>query len=549
MKNLNYCLISSFFFFLASSVQAEAPIMATIVREEALRSQHDPNGRPLPLVASWERDAFPPSTQVQMIQNGIPLLPWIDMGNRQTDANTWLAASETNAIKKFKDWNIPFALLYGGQWEEDFYSASDYITLSVDQTGAGKNIDGSKMNNVSPFSPVEPWQALGNKWTNNPMIQLVQSLYPDPPLVFFISNNEAKKLSTPDSDKEKRYIDSYEPNKDIDFKNEVFGNGWIARYSALFQGMRDGLIKNSWKKNVRFVGYNAFGPDHLARWWSWQEYSLATKNRIAPDWYSWDGGIPEAYDNNWEKTKTAYNLWSVQSELMSLVFMKDEAFKVKPEFWFELIFWDGYSSTASDSKYSIYQDNRVQYTPELYSGWIQYSLWLLVPRVAREFRWSYSDPLSRFMPYFQQIISAVKRVHTDPILTRFWRKGELVPNQTRQHPFQANVPQNFSNANRWFDLNTNLDPSGTDYNLQWPVWTLARVLGEKPNREWLVYAHAPKGAKANVQVTIPDYKSIELPSISISGSFYHVIEATGAIKQVANGDSISAPAIKLKPML
>jgi hypothetical protein len=31
----------------------------------------------------------------------------------------------------------------------------------------------------------------------------------------------------------------------------------------MFQAMRKALVSDAWKKNVRFVGYGAFGPSHL----------------------------------------------------------------------------------------------------------------------------------------------------------------------------------------------------------------------------------------------------------------------------------------------
>jgi hypothetical protein len=51
---------------------------------------------------------------------------------------------------------------------------------------------------------------------------------------------------------------------------------------------------------------------------------------------------------------------------------------------------------------------------------------------------------------------------------------------------------------------------------------LALTRGQAPKREWLVYAHAPLGARANVAVTIPEYGDVKLAQVTRSGSFYHV---------------------------
>ena len=64
-----------------------------------------------------------------------------------------------------------------------------------------------------------------------------------------------------------------------------------------------------------------------------------------------------------------------------------------------------------------------------------------------------------------------------------------------------------------------------------PVFTLVRVVGEKPNRESLLYAHAPRGDKKGVTVDIPGHKRIKV-NIRLGGSFYHIGEKDGSVKAV-----------------
>src|SRR5690606_643197 len=116
-----------------------------------------------------------------------------------------------------------------------------------------------------------------------------------------------------------RYMDMYGEGRDDNFKRKVFGDGWIERYRALISGMRSGLTNPTWRDNSRFVAYNAFGPDHFARWGGWEKYSLHTEDRVTWNWFAWEGAIPESYDNHWEPGKRAYNVWSPQTEMMNLV--------------------------------------------------------------------------------------------------------------------------------------------------------------------------------------------------------------------------------------
>jgi hypothetical protein len=527
------------YWLLGPAAHAEIPAAATAVREEALRAQNDPAGRPLPLVAHWHRQSLPLSVQVQLIQEGAPILPWMDYHRSRP-----LSTADTSALSTLREWQLPLVLITGGQWEEDFYLAGEYTVLPIEQTGVADDLAGQKIKKVGPMSPIEPWRKLGREWTNNANAKALQLAYPNPPLVLFASNNEAQRLRWGDAETSKTYVDAYGTGQPDNLKRKVFGDGWLERYSAMFQGMRDGLTAAEWKANSRFIGYNAFGPDHWGRWDSWKNYSLVTEDRIAPDWHMWNGAIVEAYDNDWEPDKMAFHIWSMQTEMMNLVFQKDEALKAQPNFWFELIFWDGdqYDPLASGDKPGQYAAKGVAYTPQFYAGWTQYSLWMLVPRVAREFRHSI-DNRSRWWAYFEQIIAGVQRVHSDPVLRKFWRNGELVPNPARIHPFDRELPAKWADTSvypRWFNLKTSADnPAlpdyirpGSGYRLQMPIWTLARVIGSKPNREWLVYSHAPLGELKDVRVTIPGFADITVPKVAIEGSFYHVVEATGKVTEV-----------------
>src|SRR5260370_23977651 len=134
---------------------------------------------------------------------------------------------------------------------------------------------------------------------------------------------------------------------------------------------------------------------------------------------------------------------------------------------------------------------------------IQYGMWLTRPRVVREFR-GHTESVEYAGPYFKPILDAVDRVWSEPILQKFWRKGTLVANPKGKHPYQADLPAEYKNVDRWFLLDTNLTPKelmptlapggrgqgeGVEFDnakpparqLEIPVFALAYVLGEKPN--------------------------------------------------------------------
>jgi hypothetical protein len=81
-------------------------------------------------------------------------------------------------------------------------------------------------------------------------------------------------------------------------------------------------------------------------------------------------------------------------------------------------------------------------------------------------------------------------------------------------------------------LDTSLDPPGTwALNTQLPVFALALVKGAAPDRQWLLYAHAPMGERRSVLITIPDYKQVVV-DVSVGGSFYLVDERLNNVQLV-----------------
>jgi hypothetical protein len=150
----------------------------------------------------------------------------------------------------------------------------------------------------------------------------------------------------------------------------------------------------------------------------------------------------------------------------------------------------------------------------------------------REFRF-WNEQRSKQEPYFLSLVQAVDEVHIKPILRRFWRKGSLVPNRKHMHPYQADVPDEYKNVDRWFLLDTDLDPVRPwKLDTALPVFALALTMGTAGTREWLVYAHAPLGLRQNVKVMIPDYGFVKI-DVPAAGAFFLIEEQGGRGTPVA----------------
>lgn len=522
--------------YLSFPVAAQAPALVESIRAEALRA-NSANDHPLPLVGHWNMgvmtDGFDPQYQMRQLERGHHLLPWFQLPeiNISPEDPHWLNYYEA-AIKRAARLKLPLALV-GTQWEMILTLPNEqfnYFHLPPEKNPNVVTVDGTVKREVSPFGPVDAWREAGARWATSRMMKKLQEWYPDPPLVLFISNHEHAKLEWKRAEDDYRFVKLFGKGRDDDFKRKVVGDGWIARYRALQQAMREGLSNVQWRKNVRFIAYDAFGPSHFARWEGWMEHSLYTKGRIDPWPLAWDGASPSYYLFNWSGI-TDYTVFSPQVEAMNWVFMLQEARRANPQFWFELSVWDGSLPSQANDKRKFYAQLGQPYTPERYGGWAQFGMWLLRPRVVREYR-GYQEKEAEMEPYFLSTMEAVDRVYEKPILREFWRKGELVANRAHQHPYQANVPAEYQRTNRWFLLDTSLDPPRPwQLSTELPVFALALVKGSAPNRQWLLYGHAPAGVKKDVQITIPEFRSVTV-NVAAGGSFYLVNEKTQSVEVV-----------------
>ena len=494
------------------------------IRFEATLPNNSQLGHPLPLAAHWNRgqlsNGFSPDYQMRMIKEGHYLLPWFSLPEPYELQKVPFDYYES-AIRNAARLKLPITFI-STQWERYLTDSPLYFNLP---TGENPNVvdnKGTILRKVSPFGPVGPWHEMGKRWTGNDLVKKLQEWYPDPPLVLFLSNNEHARLMWHELEVSSRYLAKYRSGLDDNLKRKIVGDGWIERYRALQKGMSEGLVLKEWKKNARFIGYDAFGNSAFGRWWGWLDYSLYAPDRFEPWPLAWDGASVSYYVNNWNSS-TDFTVWGPQIESMNWPFMLDEALKMNLGFWFEISTWDGHEPDSTNDKRKYYAALGQPFNPQRYEGTVQFGMWLLRPRVVREFR-NWHDTLSNAEPYFLSIVRSVDRVHNEPVLRKFWRKGRVVANKAHIHPYQSNIPDEYKDVERWFLLDTHLDPARPwTLSTEIPVFSLALVLGEKPEREWLVYAHSPRIDRENVRITVPGYGRITV-NVSTSGCFYHLLE-------------------------
>ena len=527
LSSISLCIASD------TDIESIQCSVAEEIRFEATLPNVNSLGKPLPLMAHWNtgelKDGYSPSYQMRLIEAGHYILPWFQLPSpgKNFDINYY-----ERTIKKAAALKLPISFV-STQWERLLTDLPEYLDLPGKLNPNVIDVNGKIIPKVSPFGPLGPWAEVGGIWTSSPAMRQLQKWYPDPPLVLLLSNNEHTRLQWTEANKSARFLGAYGISLDENTIRKIIGDGWIQRYRVLQQGMRDGLVEKKWKDNSLFVGYAAFGPAFIGRWSRWKDYSLYTPRRIDPFPFSWDGASLPFYVNNWNAS-TDYTVFSPQIESMNWLFMMGEAYGENPEFWIEMSVWDGHVPGSKDDMRQFYSMRNQTYSPVRYAGMAKYGMWLLRPRVVREFR-GRGEKVELNEAYFLSLLSSVDSIHRDPVLRKFWRKGELVPNRDFKHPYQQNIPGEYADAERFFLLNTSANPKRPwKLKTKIRVYSLALVLGDKPNREWLVYVFSPVSDEANVGISIPDYGKVTLDAVP-GGAYYHVFERNGETRRLMPG--------------
>jgi len=480
---------------------------------------------PLPLAAQWNVGAWPgsfdPDFQIELLREGRYLLPTF---NLEPPDRPVRAAYYESAIRYLAREQLPVSFI-SLQWElmlpkiSAAYAARD---------SAGRNVP------LSPFGALEPWYAAGRRWAEHPMLKRLQRLYPDPPLVVFVSNNEYPKLAWHDLAQSAELRTRAGPNADDATIRRVVGDAWIERYRELIRGFREGLTQAAWRDHALFTGYDAFSQASIGRWPEWAQYSLHVPGRMEPWSSAWDGASVSFYVHDWAPDSD-YTVWSPQIEAMNQVPVLADVMRARPAYWFELSVWDGQQPGSPTDKALFYRSRGQQMTPARFAGMSQFGMWLLRPRVVREFRGTMDDR-ARFGASFDATLAAVARVHDNPVLSRFWRTGRLLANPSNAHPYEEALPADYAGRARWFLLDSPANPP-RPWRLDTPleVFALALEAGESAGREWLVYAFSPRRAQMQVDVQIPDGPRVRVQATS-SGCFSRVQRASAVVETLTCAD-------------
>ncbi len=373
-----------------------------------------------------------------------------------------------------------------------------------------------------PEGPIDRWREVGAEWGRLQVVAKIQAAYPNPPLVIWLNNFEQPRLISSEAENSWRFVQNHGLETTDDQKRAIVGNGWIERDGALWESLNSQLSL-PWQAVSIPVCYSAFGRRGYGSWSGWDRASLHVPGRFAP-WPLAVNASPSYYvfGNPKLHTETDYQANGPQMAGMNWQFMLDEALRDRPDYFWEISLYDG-----GTERQTWYRKQQGQiYDPSRYRGYVRFALWLARPRILREFRLSAHDR-ELYLEYWDETLDAVREVHRNEDLRRFWRKGSLVTNRAHPHHFSINLYPGYTDddVDRNFLLEVSTNPQRPWNNkTEIEVWALVLVLGEAPKREWLLFAYAPLRSQQDVTITIPDCGTVTIDIPRGNGDFWLVRE-------------------------
>ncbi len=474
--------------------------MASNITSQMLQAFSTTKTKTLPLVANWNvgipeySDGLDPLYMINRLTNGESLIPTWKLDPYYNDS-IGLSYYETS-IKKAAELGLP--LVFTLPSPESALTKDD-VYFTMDKTNNPNVITpkGIVLPKLSPFGPDSLWNEVGGQWSTTSLMAQLQEWYPNPPLVIFIDEDSAAKLSWSELSSSSRYQTQYPSDGSDEFKRTLINAQWVEKYRQLHQGFVQGFTNDAWKKNAKFITRN----------------QLAINMGTSSDWKQ-DATTTNLQANVWPLTANGltinFDIGADKELLNNLPFMLDEAKNINPNF---------VSQLSIDAHQKITN-------PNTYRGYTQLALWLLRPNIVRQT--SNGTTKTDINPLFQQVVDSVELINNNDILADFWKNGKLVT--AGDSNFNLNIPTKFQTAPREFFLKTDATV---------PVYAFALKKGIAPNREWLIYTQSPDENLSNITITIPTFKDVTVNSTGM-GSF-NIIAENNTVKSLNNNtDETSA---------
>jgi len=521
----------------------------------------DDVGHPLPLQSSWWTGGGPPGVTLQaqldriFVEGKYVLLPiFLSPPTHPDHRYYWGDVLDTIRI-----FDLPVSLIIPNQmgilFNEPYFSLPPETNACIRYAGPTDDPD-TFLKTLDPLAPSMEIVAQGGAEcvtrdfddTGYPSAYIgLQQKLPNQTRMFVRWNNEDSKAKSNDVWRNVRFREQHpeygpdwdgRPSVPINVAQNVThgpSNRNAIEFNASFRG-----ALTAWQ-NATFVAYGGGSKHTYQRGWGWDEnWEALTQDDPIPleNPLTWQGYSPDTlYMNDWEGSCTDCTCWSPQLQAQNNRWIQDAVYAKQPDAWYELSVWCNWEKWAQVSHGNAAGELGLFTFDRLRAAWT-FGMWIHRPRSLVTFV-GWASKQSEADASNDLAASICDTIHKNPTLKRFWRKGTLVENHDRDHPwdFPPASTYNWTAGHRWFQLTTSVDNPdltvgrGVTWSSVIPVFAVAHVLGDAPNREWLIFVSCPQDDYATCDITIPGYKAVSVGLDSI-GKYYLVDEDADSVEEV-----------------
>jgi hypothetical protein len=203
-------------------------------------------------------------------------------------------------------------------------------------------------------APADLWAKAGRnmveqQWGSDAELwKRLAEIYPDPPQVQVVSNNEGGgktsisewKSSWHAQRRASEFATTFPEPRLRDPVRLAYAQGYQEKMGAYFSAIREAL---PWPADrIKLIGYNAFGVNfEVGRWGGWQGYSVPWKGVDQFWWQTWDGAAPDFYAYDWNYATDEHVGSPHIGAMQSYVMLSDRAIRQVPSYLWQIALWDG----------------------------------------------------------------------------------------------------------------------------------------------------------------------------------------------------------------
>lgn len=161
------------------------------------------------------------------------------------------------------------------------------------------------------------------------------AIYPDPPQIQIVSNNEGAKGHIGES-----ATSAHAQQRKGEDLPTAFGKGYVSIWQAYMRGMREAL---PWKpEKIKTIGYNGFGVNfEVGRWGGWVDSAVPHDKVDFFGWLAWDGSAPDYYAYDWNYATDEHVGSPHIGAMQAYTMLSQRAMQQVPNYQWQLALWDG----------------------------------------------------------------------------------------------------------------------------------------------------------------------------------------------------------------